>query len=199
MRHLLTVSLLLLTTGPGFPAKTATTDTPPPVVTKFLDLFDRLRAAQDPDGDHQHVAFKLSETEVNEYLRHSLKTTPRPGLDSETIKFFANDYVSTFTRVDFDALERWHPGTIPTVLRPILKGKKSIWIDCRIHAVDSKMTFTVEKARYEDMALPAFFVNKLIQIVAARQPEKYDTSKPMPIPFGLQKVWTTEHIIQGHN
>jgi hypothetical protein len=42
-------------------------------------------------------------------------------------------------------------------------------------------------------------VNKLIQIVAARQPEKYDTSKPMPIPFGLHKVWTTDHTIQGHN
>ena len=35
---------------------------------------------------------------------------------------------------------------------------------------------SVEKARYDDMALPAFFVERMIQIVAARQPEKYDTS-----------------------
>ena len=68
-----------------------------------------------------------------------------------------------------------------------------------LHADGSQMTFTVEKARYEDMALPTFFVTKMIQIVAARQPEHYDTSKPMPIPFGLRKVWTTEHIIQGNN
>ena len=39
----------------------------------------------------------------------------------------------------------------------------------------------------------------MIQIVAARQPEKYDTSKPMPIPFGLRKVWTTEQLIYGNN
>ncbi len=202
MRHLLTVSLLLLATGPIFPAKTVTPPNPaPPVVTRFLDLFDRLRTAQDKAaaGEHQAVAFQFSETDVNDYFRYSLKSTPRPGLESITVKFFGNDYISTFTRVDFDALERWKPGTIPTVLRPFLKGKKSIWIDCRIHAVDSQMTFTVEKARYEDMALPTFFVTKLIQIVAARQPEKYDTTKPMPMPFGLRKVWTTEHNIQGHN
>jgi hypothetical protein len=198
MRHLVTVSFLLLTTA-SFQAKPATNPASPPVVSKFLDLFDRLRDAQNPDGDHQHVAFQFSETEIHEYLRSSLKTTPRPGLDSVTIKLFPQDYISTFTRVDFDAVERWHPGTIPSVLRPLLKGKRSIWVDCRIHADGSKMTFTVEKARYEDMALPAFFVEKMIQIVAARQPEKYDTTKPLPMPFGLSKVWTTEHTIQGHN
>ena len=195
------LSVLLLATTSFFYAGTvASTPTPPAAATKILDLFDRLRAAQDPDatGD-RHVAFKLSETEINDYMRYALKTTPRPGLDSVTIKFFPKDYISTFTRVDFDAVERWHPGTIPAVLRPILKGKKTIWVDCRIHTEDSKMTFTVEKARYEDMALPAFFVEKMIQIVAARQPEKYDTSKPLPLPFGLAKVSTEEHILQGHN
>ena len=198
MRHLVTVSFLLLTTA-SFQAKPATNPASPPVVSKFLDLFDRLRDAQNPDGDHQHVAFQFSETEINEYLRSSLKTTPRPGLDSVTIKLFPQDYISTFTRVDFDAVERWHPGTIPSVLRPLLKGKRSIWIDYRIHADGSQLTFTVEKAHYEDMALPAFFVEKMIQIVASRQPEKYDTTKPLPMPFGLSKVWTTEHTIQGHN
>lgn len=40
-------------------------------------------------------------------------------------------------------------------------------------------------------------MNKMIRIVAARQPEKYDTSKPMPIPFGLKQIWTSDHVIQG--
>jgi hypothetical protein len=199
MRYLATISFLLLSAAPFCQTKAATGPGGPPVVAKFLDLFDQLRDAQDPAGEHKHVAFQLSETEINEYLRSSLKTTPRPGLDSVTVKVFASDYISTFTRVDFDAVERWHPGTIPTVLRPLLKGKKSIWVDCRIHVDGSKMTFSVEKARYDDMALPAFFVERMIQIVAARQPEKYDTSKPLPLPFGLTKVWTTEHTLLGHN
>ncbi len=200
MKHLAAFSLLLLAPVPFLQAATvATPPTPPRVAVKFLDLFDQLRAAQDPAGDREHVAFQLSEAEINDYLRYSLKTTPRPGVDSVTIKVFPKDYISTFTRVDFDAIERWHPGTIPTVLRPVLKGKKAIWIDCRIHATDGNLAFTVEKARYEDLPLPAFFVNKMIQIMAARQPEKYDTTKPMPIPFGLRAVSTEEHLVHGHN
>ena len=123
MKHLATFSLLLVASVPFFAANTVSSPpSPPPVTARFLDLFDRLRAAQAPDGDHAHVAFQLSENDVNEYLRQSLKTTPRPGVDSITVKFFAKDYVSTFTKVDFDAVVRWHPGSIPAVFRPILIG-----------------------------------------------------------------------------
>jgi hypothetical protein len=72
------------------------------------------------------VAFRLNEGEINDYLKYSLKATPRPGLDSVTVKLFPNNYLSTFTIVDFDAVERWKPGTVPALLRPVLSGRKSI-------------------------------------------------------------------------
>jgi len=173
----------------------------PPVATKFLGLFDRLRAADDPNakGGHQHVAFQFTEAEINEYMQYSLKTLPRPGVQSVTVKIFPKNYVSTFTVVDFDAVEQWKPGTIPKLLRPMLSGKKSVWVDYRFQANDGKGTFTVEKAYYGDVRLPAFVVEKMIEIVASRQPEHYDTSKPLPLPFGLRQVWTTEHTVAGQN
>ena len=174
---------------------------PPAVATRFLRLFDQLRAAeaQKARGGMQHVSFRLSDSEITEYLRWSLHATPRPGLQSVTVKIFPANYISTFTVVDFDAVERWHPGTIPALLRPVLNGKKSIWVDYRMQARDFKISFSVEKAYYQDLRLPAFFVDKMIQIVAARQPEKYDTSKPVAIPFGLRQLWTSDHVIQGRN
>lgn len=173
----------------------------PPAAAKFLDLFDRLRAAHEKAvaGKFQLVAFQLSESEINEYLAYSLKTTPRPGLTSVTVKVSGNDYVSTKANIDFDAIQKWNPSAIPALLHPVLKGKKAISIDFRIHADNSQMSFSVEKAHYEDTPLPGMFVEKMIQIIAARQPEHYDTSRPIPIPFDLRKVWTTEHTIQGHN
>jgi hypothetical protein len=39
----------------------------------------------------------------------------------------------------------------------------------------------------------------MIAIVAARQPEHYDTTKPVPLPFGLRQVWTADHVIMGKN
>jgi hypothetical protein len=201
MRVLVAVLLVLLVTSLETPAADTAASTPP-IAVKFLAVFDQLRQADEhkTHGAPQHVAFQWTDAEINEYLGYSLKATPRPGLESVTVKAFANNYVSTFTIVDFDAVERWKPGLIPSVLRPVLKGRKSIWVDYRFQIANSRVTFSVEKAYYQEVRLPAFFVQKMIQIVAERQPEKYDTSKPLPLPFGLRRVWTTaNHQVAGEN
>jgi len=147
----------------------------------------------------EHISFRLWENEINDYLRYSLKTTPRPGIQSMTVKVFPNNYISTFVVVDFDALERWKPGAIPALLRPVLSGKESVWVDYRFHVANGRLTFSVEKAYYDKIRLPAFFVMEAIRVVAARQPEKYDTSKPLPLPFGLKQLSTEIHAIDGRN
>jgi hypothetical protein len=162
----------------------------PPVAQKMYKLFDELRTGAP-------LSFQLSDSEINEYLKYSLKATPRPGVESATVKFFSNNYVSTFTVVDFDAVERWKPGTIPMLLKPVLSGRKSVWVDYRFQANGGKATFTVEKAYLQEIRLPALVVEKVIQIVAARQPEHYDTSKPIPAPFGLRNVWTQGNVVHG--
>jgi hypothetical protein len=203
MRRVAVAVPFIFTAGLIFQTTAATTEAvaPPPVALKFLGLFDQLRAAeiQNAHGVNQHVSFRLSDAEITDYMRYSLHALPRPGLQSVTVKIFPANYISTYTVVDFDAVERWHPGTIPALLRPVLSGRKTIWVDYRIQARNSLLTFSVEKAYYQDIRLPAFFVDKMIGIVAARQPEKYDTSKPLPIPFGLRQIWTSDHIIQGQN
>jgi len=172
----------------------------PPVAQKVLGLFQELREARTPAASHlRHVSFALTDGEINEYMRYALRTTPRPGMDSMTVKIFPQNYVSTFTVIDFDAIERWKPGTIPALLRPILRGKQSIWVDYRFAAANSTITFSVEKAYYDKVWLPSVFVGKVIQIVASRQPEHYDTSKPLPLPFGLRQAWTENHIAKGNN
>ncbi|MGA2037679.1 MAG: hypothetical protein ABSH42_00260 [Bryobacteraceae bacterium] len=172
----------------------------PPVAQKFLAMFQDFRDARAQRVSHpRHVSFTLSDEEINEYMRYALRAVPRPGLDSVSFKIFPQNYVSTFTVIDFDAIERWRPGTIPALLRPILRGKQSIWVDYRFAATNSTISLTVQKAYYDKIWLPALFVEKVIQIVAARQPEHYDTSKPMPLPFGIRQAWTENHIVKGNN
>lgn len=170
---------------------------PPAAAVKMLALFRDLQEAQ-RDPSHR-VRFELSEAEITEYMRYSLAVTPRPGLESVLVKIFPNNYISTFSTIDFDAVERWKPGTIPALLRPVLSGKRTVWVDVRFNAHDGKTTFAVEKAYFEKVPLPAFAVNKVIQVLGARQPEKYDTSGPLPLPFGLKKAWTADKIVRGEN
>jgi hypothetical protein len=73
-------------------------------------------------------------------------------------------------------------------------------VDYRFEINGGAGKFTVEKAYYQDVRIPALVVEKVIATLAARQPEKYDTTKPLPLPFGLSKVWTTEqHALAGEN
>lgn len=173
----------------------------PPAVTKMLALFARLQTAQQQKaaGKASPVQFQISESELNGYMSHSLRATPRPGVHSVQVKIFPRNYISTFTVVDFDAVERWKPGTVPALLRPVLNGRKSVWVDYRFRAENGLATFSVEKAYFQSIRLPAYFVEKMIQIVAARQPEKYDTTKPLPLPFGLRRITTGDHVALGEN
>ena len=165
-------------------------DSLPPVVRKMYGIFDRLRA---PGA----ASFRLPDSEINEYLKHAAVLSPRPGLQSMIVKLFPDNYLSTFTVVDFDAVEQWKPGTIPALIRPVLSGKKSVWVDARFHVENGFATFTVEKAYFEKIPVPAILVRKVAEAVAARQPEKYDLSRPVPIPFGLRKVWTEGNVLRG--
>uniref|UniRef100_Q029C5 Uncharacterized protein n=1 Tax=Solibacter usitatus (strain Ellin6076) TaxID=234267 RepID=Q029C5_SOLUE len=174
--------------------------TTPPIAQKFLGMFQGFRDAAALSGSpRHHVSFAVSDSEITDYMRYALRATPRPGLESVSVKIFPQNYVSTFAVIDFDALERWTPGTIPAMLRPILRGKQSIWLDYRFVANDSKVSFSVEKAYFDKIPLPGFFVEKMIRIVAARQPEHYDTRKPLPLPFGLRHVWTEGNVVKGNN
>jgi hypothetical protein len=194
------ILLILAVLAPGLlPASGA--DSVPPAAAKFLQLFQDLREAdaQKIPAARHHVSFQIYANEINEYMRYALRVNPRPGIDSMQVKIFAHNYVSTFTVIDFDAVERWKAGTIPALLRPILRGKKSVWIDYRFQAANSMVSFSVEKAYYNDIRLPAFLVQEMIRIIAARQPEKYDTSKPLPLPFGLRRVSTADQVVMGEN
>ena len=185
-----------------FAAMLQTPTTPRPAVAKMLHLFQSLTDAQHRKDSGQappHVAFEMTESEVNDYLIYMQSATPRPGLDSITVKLFPANYYSTYTIIDFEAVEKWKAGTIPTLLKPILAGKKAIWIDFRVNIKDAAMTFAIEKAYFGQIWLPAFFVQKLIQIVAARQAEHWDTTKPVPLPFGLRNITTAEHVVSGEN
>ena len=167
-----------------------------PAAQKVLRLFDELNQAQ---STKQKVRFQFTEAEVNEYLGHARIVNPRPGLERVTVKFFPGNYISTFTVIDFDMVEAARPGTVPVLLRPVLNGKKEVWVDLRMNAAGGVSTFTVEKAYFQSIRLPAFMVEKMINVVGSRQKEQFDTSKPMPLPFGLRSIVTGDKSVAGEN
>jgi hypothetical protein len=173
-----------------------------PAVTKVLNLFNSLNQAQAAKAAGQPVQkvnFALTDAEVNEYLRHARTVNPRPGLDNMRVQFYPSNYVATLVTIDFDAVEKFRPGTVPTLLRPILSGKRAVQVDVRLQPANGATTFSVEKASFESIRIPAFVVEQMIAAVASRQKEKYDTTKPVPLPFGLRTISTDQGKVTGAN
>lgn len=173
-----------------------------PAVTKVLNLFHSLNQAQAAKASGQpgqKVGFMLTDAEVNEYLRHARTVNPRPGLDNLRVQFYPSNYVATLVTIDFDAVEKFRPGTVPSLLRPILSGKRAVQVDVRLQPANGATTFSVEKASFESIRIPAFVVEQMIAAVASRQKEQYDTTKPVPLPFGLRTINTELGKVSGAN
>ncbi len=197
MRTILFILILPFVAGAQPHGQTAS-----PAATKVLDLFNRLNGSANLRRNGQKpppVSFDLTESEVNQYLVHSQKVTPLPGLESMQVKFFPQNYISTYTVINFDAVEQWKPGTIPMLLKPVLNGKKAIWVDIRVNSQNRTGSFSIEKAYFQSVRIPALVIEKIIQVIASRQPEHYDTSKPVPLPFGLERIWTNTQHVGGNN
>ena len=104
---------------------------------------------------------------------------------------FDHNYLSTLSLIDFDAVERWKPGTIPFLLKPVLSGKKSIWVEpvqCPEGSGDVPGGEGVPSRRWCGEGDP---------VGSGWQPEKYDTTKPVPLPFGLRNLWTKGNAVGG--
>jgi hypothetical protein len=82
----------------------------PLAAVEFLALFQDLRdaEAQKAGGTARHVSFRISSNEIDDYMRWSLKSTPRPGLESVTVKF---SRTTTFRHARSSILTPWKNGS----------------------------------------------------------------------------------------
>ena len=137
----------------------------------------------------------ISEQQLNELVKAELRATKRPGLKSSVIKLYANNYISTYSRIDFDEVEREQPGSIPPFLKMFLSGRKDLLLDFRFRSDNGTFTWAIEKAYLQQLKVPPVLMERAIEIVAARQPEQFDASKPLPLPFGVKEAWTGNKVL----
>jgi hypothetical protein len=179
------------------PAPSSGTGTEDAVV-QIIRLLEDLQAyARTRAPGSQAISFQLPEANGNAYLGYALKTRPRPGLDALALTIQPHNRVSALAVVNFEEVAGWAP-RIAEFLLPSLHGRRPVRADFEFHAEDGVLTFKVLEARAPEGApLDPHIVDMLIHYLAARQPEHYDISRPIPLPFGLRRVWTQEHLVAG--
>ncbi len=139
------------------------------------------------------VYFELPESDINDYLAYSLHTVPRPGVTSVTVKLQPQNHVSVRAVLNFERIAAWAP-LIPSLLQ--LNGDQVIDMDLSFSVQDGAVTLQLADGP-ESSAMFRRAVQTLLHVVALHQPERYDTSKPIPLPYGLQRLSTTQGMVVG--
>lgn len=145
------------------------------------------------------INFVLPESVVNEYLAYALRINPRPGLSSVTLKLLPNNEISSLVWIDFDAIAKWNPRLLPSPLRPFLNGKKAVQVDALLDARDGSLNYTLKTAYGPAGDLIAKKVmDEIIQVIGQHQRELYNIGKhPVPLPFGLKRMWCEKQLLLG--
>jgi hypothetical protein len=163
-------------------------------VLQIVDMLATLR-----DGKKgQKLGFQFPERALNEYLAYSLRNQPRPGITAVTVTLLPKNDISAMVELDFNFVKQWNEALLPEAVRPILTGTRSVQVNGHFESGNGTFTFTLKDAQGPDgKALANKIVNDVLQAVGAHQPEQYDPGKPIPLPFGLKRVWTGKQSIGG--
>ena len=176
---------------------------PPPAQSPGVAMIQDLLASlgkfeQDGHPARQKVGFEIPEKVLNEYLAYALRNRPRPGISAMTVALLPQNQVSSDVEIDFDAVQKWNPGIFPEVLRGLLTGKRTIHTDLKFEIKNGAVSFELKDAMGPDgKAIVNKVMSAVLQALGSRQPESYDTSKPIPLPFGLKRIWTDKQLICG--
>ena len=168
-------------------------------VSMVQDILASLaRFDQEGRPDKQKIGFEIPERAFNDYLAYSLRTHPRPGINTMTVTLLPSNQISAETEIDFDAVQQWNPDIFPELLRPLFHGKKTIKTDVDFQSSGGTCSFNLKNALGPDgKTMVNKLMSTLLQTLGSQQPESYDTSKPLPLPYGLKRIWTEKQLLCG--
>ncbi len=162
-------------------------------VTDLLASLSRYDQEGRPKG--HKIEFEVPERAINEYLAFSLRNRPRPGISSVTVSLLPGNDIAATVEVDFGAVSA---DLIPEAMRAVLSGKRTVKVNGHFSSKDGNLTFTLKDVAGPDgKVLANKLMNDLLRAIGGRQPESYDPSKPLELPFGLKKVWTEKQSFLG--
>ena len=146
----------------------------------------------------QRVAFEFTEAEIDEYLAYSLRVKPRPGINRLAVRFFPDNEISVFAIIDFAGVRKWNEWLIPETLRSALNAPRLVQVDIKFQASGDFGTFKLKNVSGPaDTVIPKTAMEWIIQAIAVHQPEWYDTTRAIPLPFRLQRISTANQSISG--
>lgn len=180
------ISLLVITGCSALAAQGSSS--PVEKMLSTLSTYDR-----DGSPTAQRVAFEFPEVLINSYLSVSLSRQPRPGIESATVHFLAGNHLTVEAQVNFSAIEE----NLSKTTAQALKGIKPVNVQLSFDVRDGKVKLKCDRFVAGEKPLSGAMAQEVLRAIASLQPEKFDTTQPIPLPYGLKRLSTTAGTISA--
>jgi hypothetical protein len=143
----------------------------------------------------RRIEFEFPEALVNQYLVASMVLRPRPMVERLQVTLVGQNHFIVDARINFDAVRKSTLEAGKAEMRRF-SGVRSLRAGIRFRVDPDGLDFEA-KSLPSEVLLPNHSLAELIRVVAANQPEKLNTRRKIPLPFGLRRAWTTDKVAGG--
>ncbi|MGB7622797.1 MAG: hypothetical protein WBN92_10650 [Terriglobia bacterium] len=135
----------------------------------------------------QNSTIRITEDELNAYLEQEYRKKPHSGMKSASVKLFDGNRIAADSIIDVDEIRSDNSMGLK-MLTWLMSGNQSLHAEAKLIFKDNTVTYQLERARVNDVTLPNALVEKLIEILARKQSQRMDVTKPIPLSSSIKHV-----------
>jgi hypothetical protein len=130
---------------------------------------------------------QITEDELNAYLEQEYRKKAHSGMKSASVKLFDGDRVAADSMVDVDEIKSDNSMGLK-MLTWLMSGNQMLHAEARLIFKDNTVAYELERAQLNGVTLPNVLVEKLIEVLARRQSQKIDVTRPIPLSDSIRHV-----------
>jgi hypothetical protein len=138
------------------------------------------------NGRGSGKTYLLAEDELNAYLTEKLREQERKDVEKITIRLQHKSF-TTHIQVNMDEVQVKDTMTA-NLFKALFRGRQKIEVDGELKTNDGQGTYEVQRARVNDVGVPAIVVNTILSSVGRQQDPPFDPTEPFDIPYGIKTI-----------
>ncbi|MFI5173711.1 MAG: hypothetical protein ACHQKY_02560 [Terriglobia bacterium] len=135
----------------------------------------------------QNSTIRITEDELNAYLEQEYRKKPHSGMKSASVKLFDGNRIAADSIIDVDEIRSDNSMGLK-MLTWLMSGNQLLHAEAKLIFRDNTVTYQLERARVNDVTLPNALVEKLIEILARKQSQRIDVTKPISLSASIKHV-----------
>ena len=152
-------------------------------VKRLLEELQRNHAS----GKRTPKDYTVTDLELNAYLAERLQDEARKGVESLSVRFQRDSFMSSIT-LDLDEVEVTGNSLTLELFSALLSGYATIEMEGRLSVENGKGTLIIDAARINSRTVPPSLVQFILSEVGKRQNPPFDPTDSFRMPYGIRNV-----------